>query len=275
MIPTTELANGVSIPVLGFGTYKLTENVEAVVASAIEVGFRHIDTAQMYGNEQEVGVAWKSSGLDREEFFLTSKLDNPNHGAADALRSFEESLRLLQTEYLDLFLIHWPLPDQHPDGYRETWGVLEELYIQGKVRAIGLSNFYANHLSSVLETAQVTPHVNQIESHPYLPQNGLHDLDSQWNIRTEAWSPLARGKVTTDPLLIEIGDEYGKSAAQVAIKWGLQRGDILFPKATTAARQLQNIDVFDFDLSEEAIHRISSLDDGEAGRVGSHPEKRM
>ncbi|MSS84268.1 aldo/keto reductase [Actinomycetaceae bacterium WB03_NA08] len=273
-IPTTPLSNGVQVPVLGFGTYKVTENVEPIVSSAIEVGYRHIDTAQMYGNEAQVGAAWESSGLPRESFFLTSKLDNPHHNPDDARRAFDKTLRDLRTDRVDLFLIHWPLPDLHPGGYHDLWRVLEDFYEQGTARAIGTSNFFQPHLEMLLRDASVTPHVNQIESHPYLPCQSLHEFDSSHDIVTEAWSPLARGKVITDPLLTQIGQAHGKSAAQVAIRWGLQRGDILFPKASNTERQMQNIDVFDFVLSEREMKLIATLDRGDDGRVGSHPDQK-
>lgn len=273
-IPTTPLSNGVQVPALGFGTYKVNENVEPIVSSAIKVGYRHIDTAQMYGNEAQVGAAWESSGLPREAFFLTSKLDNPHHNPDDARRAFDKTLLDLRTDHVDLFLIHWPLPDLHPYGYRDLWRVFEDLYEQGAARAIGTSNFFQPHLEILLRDASVVPHVNQIESHPYLPCHSLHKFDSAHGIVTEAWSPLARGKVITDPLLTQIGQTHGKSAVQVAIRWGLQRGDILFPKASNAERQKQNIDVFDFVLSEKEMELITTLDRGDDGRVGSHPDQK-
>ena len=274
MIPNATLPNGVHIPVLGFGTYKVTENVEPIVASAINVGYRHIDTAQMYGNEAEVGRAWATSGIPRSEFFLTSKLDNPNHDPDRARRSFTQTLNDLQTDYVDLFLIHWPLPTEHLDGYADLWRVMEELYEAGAARAIGVSNFYESHLRALLGDATVLPHVNQFESHPYLPQRSLHSFCRERGLIVEAWSPLARGKSVRDQRLEQIGSTYGKSAVQVAIRWGLQRGDILFPKASTAARQASNMDVFDFKLTAADVEAINSFDEGEAGRTGSHPDAR-
>jgi Aldo/keto reductases, related to diketogulonate reductase len=274
MIPNMTLPNGVEIPTLGFGTYKVTENVEPIVASAIEVGFRHIDTAQMYGNEAEVGRAWTGSGISRGDFFLTSKLDNPNHEPYLARRSFEQTLKDLQTDYVDLFLIHWPLPSQHVHGYADIWQVMEEFYEAGLARAIGVSNFYETHLNALLRDATIKPHVDQIESHPYLPQISLHNFCSENGVVVEAWSPLARGRVVQDPQLVEIGSAHDKSAVQVAIRWGLQRGDILFPKASNGARQQENMDVFDFELSPAEMSLIDALDEGESGRTGSHPDKK-
>lgn len=270
-IPVTVLSNGIEIPSLGFGTYKVTENIAPIVTSALEVGYRHIDTAQMYGNEAEVGQAWTSFGVPREELFLTSKLDNPNHAPADARASFERTLSDLRTDYVDLFLIHWPMPNSYNGDYAATWCVLEEFYQQGRARAIGLSNFYPEHLLKLIPECEVIPHVNQVESQPYLQNRALHDFNRELGIATEAWSPLARGRATDDKVLAEIGAPYGKSASQVALRWGLERGDILFPKASTKARQEENMDLFDFELTPADKARIAALEEGESGRSGSHP----
>ncbi len=272
-IPDLVLMNGVKIPQLGLGTYKLSDNTAQVVESAIEVGYRHIDTAQMYGNEQEVGRAVASSGIARSEFFLTSKLDNPNHKPDVARRTFEQSLDDLQTDYVDLFLIHWPLPMYYNGDLGATWAVLEEFYEQGAARAIGVSNFLEHHIDQVMETASLRPMVNQIESHPFYPNTALHLYDRELGIVTEAWAPLGRGGVADNQVLRSIGNQYGKTPAQVAIRWGLQRGDVLFPKASTKERQRENADVFDFHLSPEDLLRIDGMNQGVDGRTGMDPDK--
>lgn len=271
-IPELVMMNGVRIPQLGFGTYKVTDGGLAVVQSAIEVGYRHLDTAQMYQNEDQVGEAWETSGIPRSEFFLTSKLNNQNHNPDAARRSFEKTLKDLRTDFVDLFLIHWPLPMYYDGDLGRTWAVLEEFYDQGLARSIGVSNFQPAHIDQLLLTSNLRPMVNQIESHPYFPNDSVHRYDRSNGIITQAWSPLARGRAASDPLLAQIGSEYGKTAAQVAIRWGLQRGDVLFPKASTAAGQKQNLDVFDFHLSPSAMTAISELSEGETGRTGMHPD---
>lgn len=273
-IPNILLSNGVEIPQLGFGTYKLTENVVPVVRSAIEIGYRHLDTAQMYDNEAEVGQAWSESGLDRTDFFLTSKLDNSNHLRDQALPSFEKTLTDLRTDYVDLFLIHWPMPNEYGGDFASTWRILEEFYAQGRARAIGVSNFEPEHLQVLLDSCAVVPMVNQVESHPYLPNEAVHQFDSAHGIVTEAWSPLARGLMIDDSTLTSIGEKYGKTSAQVALRWAIQRGDVVFPKARSAQRQQQNFDVFDFSLSPAEMEKIRSLDRGEKGRTGSHPAQK-
>lgn len=272
-IPELVLMNGVRIPQLGFGTYKVTENTQEIVESAIEVGYRHIDTAQMYHNEAEVGRAWSASGLSRGSFFLTTKLDNPNHYPDVARRTFEQSLTDLETDYVDLFLIHWPLPMYYDGDLGATWAVLEEFYEQGMARAIGVSNFLDHHIEQIRETSELSPMVNQIESHPFYPNDAVHQFDRDNGIVTEAWAPLARGRATSDPTLARVGKKYGKSAAQVAIRWGLQRGDVLFPKASTAERQRSNLDVFDFNLTLEDMAEISGLNEGDAARTGMDPDR--
>ena len=271
-IPSLTLSTGATIPQLGFGTYKVTEDVVSVVASAVEAGYRHIDGAQMYGNEVEVGQAWKASGVPREELFLTSKLNNPNHEPVTARESFAQTLRDLDTDYVDLFLIHWPLPMHYGGDFVSTWKVLEEFYADGRARAIGLSNFEPHHIEKVLDGGEVTPMVNQIESHPYLQNRALHDFNAAHGILTQAWSPLARGRVVSDPVLSAIGAELGVSAAQVALRWAIERGDVIFPKSITPARQRQNMELFAFKLSPEHTARIDALEEGEAGRTGTHPD---
>ncbi len=271
-VPTVTTASGVVIPQLGFGTYKVTEDAAGIVRDALEVGYRHIDTAQMYHNEEQVGAGWVSSGIPREELFITSKLDNPNHEPQVARAAFAKTLEDLQTDYVDLFLIHWPLPMYYGGDFGSTWEVLEEFLAAGSARAIGVSNFEPHHLEKLFKTAVEKPQVNQIESHPYLQQDELHRFDAAHGILTEAWSPLARGAAAKDSVLEEIGAKYGKSASQVALRWGVQRGDILFPKASSRKRQQENLDIFDFELSQADLERIVSLERGEKGRTGKHPD---
>lgn len=271
-IPTLTLATGAAIPQLGFGTYKVTENVVEVVSSALALGYRHIDTAQMYHNEAEVGQAWAGSGIAREDLFLTSKLDNPNHEPSAARRSFAQTLLDLRTDYVDLFLIHWPLPMHYGGDFVTTWKVLEEFLADGRARAIGVSNFEPHHLQRILDRADVTPMVNQVEAHPYLPNRAVHDFDAEHGILTEAWSPLARGRAASDPVLAEIGEAHGATASQVALRWALRRGDIVFPKSVTPARQAENLQVFSFELSADEVQRIDALNEGEKGRTGTHPD---
>lgn len=271
-IPVIPLANGQAIPQLGFGTYKVTEDVVDVVLSALDLGYRHIDTAQMYHNEAEVGEAWTRSGLDRQDLFLTSKLDNPNHEPAVARESFAATLRALRTDHVDLFLIHWPLPMHYGGDFVTTWKVLEEFLADGRARAIGVSNFEPHHLELILEHADVVPMVNQVEAHPFLANRAVHDFDAEHGIVTEAWSPLARGRAAGDPILMAIAEEVGATASQVALAWAMQRGDVVFPKSVTPARQRENLGALDVRLTPAQVARIDALDEGEAGRTGTHPD---
>lgn len=271
-IPYLPLPTGALIPQLGFGTYKVTEGVYEAVSSALRLGYRHIDTAQMYGNEAEVGRAIADSGIPREELFVTSKLNNDVHEPGPAREAFAKTLRDLRMDYVDLFLIHWPLPGLYGGDLLMPWRVLEEFYTAGQARAIGLSNFEQHHVEVILEGGSVAPHVNQFEAHPYFPNNELRTFCWRQGIVTEAWSPLARGKVTQDARLAAIGEAYGVSAAQVALRWALQRGDIIFPKSVTPARQEENFDLFGFSLTPDEMAAVDALDEGEAGRVGSHPD---
>lgn len=277
-IPTLSLATGATIPQLGFGTYKITEHVVEAVSNALALGYRHLDTAQMYHNEAEVGQAWAQSGVSREELFITTKLDNPNHEPDVARAAFAQSLKDLRTDYVDLFLIHWPLPTLYGGDFVTTWKVLEEFYEDGRARAIGVSNFEPHHLEVLLEQSSVVPMVNQIESHPYLLNQEVHDFDDKHSITTEAWSPLARGRAASDDRLSEIAREVSEqaerdvSAAQVALRWALQRGDVIFPKSVTPERQRANMMLFDFELTDQQMAAVAALDEGEEGRTGAHPD---
>lgn len=271
-IPTLALPTGTPIPVLGFGTYKVApEDTYDAVSRALEVGYRHIDTAQMYGNEAEVGAALEASGIAREDLFVTTKVDNSNHEPERAAASIERSLEDLRTDYVDLLLVHWPLPTLYGGDVALPWPALEDAFSAGRARAIGLSNYEREHIEAVRDVATVAPHVLQVEAHPFLPNAALRDYAQGLGMVFEAWSPLARGRAVTEATLIEIGTQLGVSPAQVALRWALDRGHVVFPKTLNRERMAANFDVFSFSLSPEQSARIDALDAGEAGRMGSHP----
>ncbi|MEV8566238.1 aldo/keto reductase [Streptomyces sp. NPDC051322] len=268
-VPTVTLNNGVQIPQLGFGVYQIepAATVSATLA-ALETGYRHIDTAEMYGNEMEVGQAVRASGLAREDVFVTSKLSNGCHARDDALKAFDRTLDDLRFDYLDLFLIHWPMPTV--GDFVETWRALEEIYRSGRVKAIGVSNFQPDHLRRLLAETEVAPAVNQIEIHPYFPQDELRAFDAGHRIATEAWSPIARGKVLDDPTLTDIARRLDRTTAQVTLRWHLQRNDIVFPKSVTRSRVEENFALFDFELTETDMAAITAL--GRDDRTGPDPD---
>ena len=269
-VPTIRLNNGVEIPQLGFGVYQVPpEDTADAVSTALEIGYRHIDTAEMYGNEKGVGEAVARSGLDRGEVFVTSKLNNGFHRRDDALRAFDQSLGDLGFDHLDLFLVHWPLPGIDVD-YVETWKAMEEIYASGRARAIGVSNFQAHHLRRLFSETEVRPAVNQIEVHPYLAQEELRAFDADHEIVTEAWSPIAQGKVLDDPVVLRVAERYSRTPAQVVLRWHVQRGDVVFPKSVNRERMQQNFELFDFDLDGDAMGDLSALDRGE--RTGPDPD---
>jgi 2,5-diketo-D-gluconate reductase A len=269
-VPTITLNNGVEIPQLGFGVYQVPpEETKDAVLAALEVGYRHIDTAEMYGNEKGVGEAVRASGIPREEVFVTSKLNNGFHAHADALTAFDGTLEALGFDHVDLFLIHWPLPGIDVD-YVETWKALEEVYRSGRAKAIGVSNFNAHHLRKLHGETDVIPAVNQIEVHPYLAQDPLRAFNNEHQIATEAWSPIAQGKVLDDPTIVRLAERYGKTPSQVTLRWHIQRGDIVFPKSVTRSRVEENFDLFDFELTEGDLSEITALDRGE--RTGPDPD---
>ena len=271
-IPTLTLPTGSPIPVLGFGTYKVApEDAYDAVSRALEIGYRHIDTAQMYGNEAEVGAALEASGIPRDQIFLTTKVNNSNHEPERAAASITRSLEELRTDYVDLLLIHWPLPTLYGGDVTLPWPALEDAFNAGAARAIGLSNYEREHVDAVRAIATVTPHVLQVEAHPFLPNADLRAYAHGLGMVFEAWSPLARGRATTDPTLIDIGAQLGVSAAQVALRWAIDRGHVVFPKTLSRQRMATNIDAFSFTLSPDQQARIDALDQGEAGRTGSHP----
>jgi len=270
-VPTITLNNGVEIPQLGFGVYQVPpEDTADVVATALEVGYRHIDTAEMYGNEKGVGEAIARSGIDRGEVFVTSKLNNGFHRRDDALRAFDRSLADLGFEQLDLFLIHWPLPGIDVD-FVETWKALEEIYAGGRCRAIGVSNFNPHHLQRLFDETGIRPAVNQIEVHPYLAQDDVRAFDAEHEIVTEAWSPIAQGKVLTDPGITSIAERLGRTAAQIVLRWHVQRGDVVFPKSVSRERMQENFALFDFGLGSEDMASLTGLDRGE--RTGPDPDR--
>ncbi len=271
-IPTLTLPTGSPIPVLGFGTYKVApEDAYDAVSRALEIGYRHIDTAQIYGNEAEVGAALEASGIPREQIFLTTKIDNSNHEPERAAASIAHSLEELRTDHVDLLLVHWPLPTLYGGDVTLPWPALEDAFNAGGARAIGLSNYEREHVDAVRAIATVTPHVLQVEAHPFLPNAELRAYAHELGMVFEAWSPLARGRAITDPTLCAIGAELGVSAAQVAIRWAIDRGHVVFPKTLSRQRMATNIDAFSFTLSPDQQARIDALDQGEAGRTGSHP----
>jgi 2,5-diketo-D-gluconate reductase A len=268
-VPQVTLANGVEIPQLGFGVFQIDpdETVEAVGA-ALGIGYRHIDTAEMYGNERQVGEAIARSGLDPSEVFVTSKLNNNHIGFDAALRGFEGTLAALGTERIDLFLIHWPLPTVR--DYVETWKALETVYAEGRARAIGVSNFQPDHLRRLLEKTEIAPAVNQIEVHPYLTQEQLLAFDAEHHIATEAWSPIAQGEVLDDPVIVEVAEAHGRTPAQVVLRWHLQRGSIVFPKSVDPGRMRENFALFDFELPDADMERLTGLNRDH--RTGPDPD---
>lgn len=271
-IPTLTLPTGAPIPVLGFGTYKITpDDTYEAVSRALNIGYRHIDTAQMYGNEAEVGAAIETSEIPRDEIFLTTKVDNSNHEPERAAASIQRSLNDLRTDYVDLLLVHWPLPTLYGGDVTLPWPALEDAFTGGSARAIGLSNYECKHIEAVRAAATVAPHVLQVEAHPFFPNADLRAYAQGLGMVFEAWSPLARGRATTDPTLRAIADQLGVSAAQVALRWAIDRGHVVFPKTLRRARMATNIDAFSFSLTPEQTARIDTLNRGESGRTGSHP----
>lgn len=266
---TLELNDGHRIPQLGLGVYKIADAIAAdTVQVALEAGYRHVDTAALYANERGVGEGLARVGLPRAEVFVTTKVWNDRHGYDETLRAFDESLAKLGLDYVDLYLIHWPAPRQ--DRYVDTYRALETLRADGRARSIGVSNFHTHHLDRLLTETDIVPAVNQVELHPWLVQTEVRAYNAAHDIRTEAWSPLARGRAIGDPTLDGIGARYGKSAAQVVLRWQLQLGNIVIPKSVTPERIRENLDVFDFTLAESDIAEISALDAGE--RTGKDPD---
>jgi diketogulonate reductase-like aldo/keto reductase len=265
---TTTLHNGVKMPRLGLGVFKVADGEDVVqsVKAAIRNGYISIDTASFYKNEEGVGQAIKESGVPREELFITTKLWNADQGYQSTLDAFEISLNKLGLDYLDLYLIHWPGKDK----YKETWKAFEKLYKEGRVRAIGVSNFQIHHLEDLISSSEIKPMVNQVEYHPLLTQKDLHSYCKKEGIQLEAWSPLRQGTLLNNPVLEDIARKYNKSVAQVILRWDLQNGVVTIPKSTKEHRIIENATIFDFELSTEDIEKIDGLN--EDSRVGSNPD---
>ena len=265
--PVVKLSNGLPMPVLGLGVFLSKEGDEVInaVKYALDIGYRSIDTASVYRNEKGVGQAIRESGVARNEIFLTSKVWNTDQGYKQTLKAFEESLNLLATDYLDLYLIHWPKGERS----KESWKALEELYRQGKVKAIGVSNFMLNHLHDFLPSCTIKPMVNQYEFHPQLLQGELLEFCHKNDIQPEAWSPIMKGQVKDIPLLKDLAVKYQKSPVQIVLRWDIQKGVVTIPKSVTPERIKQNAELFDFELSEEDIRLIDSLDQNK--RTGADP----
>jgi len=268
-IPTITLNDGTTIPQLGFGVFKVEpEDTERVVSDALEVGYRHIDTAKAYNNEAGVGRAIAASGIPRNELYVTTKLWNSDHGSEKALAAIDRSLGELGLDRVDLYLIHWPSPQR--GLYVESWVALEAIQAAGKATSIGVSNFKPHHLQDVLDVATVVPAVNQIEFHPYFQQRDVAEFNAQHGVVTESWSPLGQGQLVDEPVVTAIAEEHGKSLAQVILRWHVQLGHVVIPKSNHKARMAENLDIFDFELNDGELATITMLDRG--GRLGSDPD---
>lgn len=262
------LHNGVEMPSFGLGVYKVEDGkeVEETVATALKLGYRLIDTAAFYDNEEGVGLAISNSDVPREEIFVTTKVWNSDQGYKATHDAFNKSLEKLGLDYIDLYLIHWPVKGK----YLETWRALEEIYRDGRVKAIGVSNFQVHHLQDILDQFKEKPVVNQIELHPALSQEGLREFCSGHDIKVEAWSPIARGRLKDEPILYELAENKGKSPAQIILRWHLQNGVIAIPKSVNPVRLKENADIFDFELSKEEMDAMNSLNRNE--RFGADPD---
>ncbi len=270
-VPALTLNDGHTIPQLGFGVFQVPPaDTVAATTQALEIGYRHIDTAQMYGNEREVGEAVARTGIDRSEVFVTSKLNNGFHRPDDARRAFDRTLAALGFEYLDLFLVHWPLPTLYDGDFVSTWRTLVEFQRDGRARSIGVSNFQPHHLDRLADETDVVPSVNQVEIHPYLTQDALRRYDRDHGIATEAWSPIAQGLVLDDPVIASVARSVGRTPAQVVLRWHVQRGDIVFPKSVRPSRMRENFELFDFELDDGAMAAVTGLNRDE--RTGPDPD---
>ena len=268
--PLVEMNDGRSIPVIGFGVWQVPDDVVVdATVKALEVGYRHIDTAYLYHNERGVGEALRRSELDRNDVFVTTKVWNTDHGYDQTLRAFDKSTGLLGIDEVDLYLIHWPTPAR--DVYLDSWRALIRLREEGRARSIGVSNFHDAHLRKIVDETGVIPAINQIELHPWLPQTELRDIDTRLGIKTEAWSPLGSGRLIDDPVIAEVSAKHGKSPAQVMVRWSIQLGNIVLPKSVTPERIEQNIDVFDFQLDDADMAAIATLES--CRRTGPNPDE--
>ena len=272
-IPDIELNDGNTIPKVGFGVFQIPpEETAKAVEEALEAGYRHIDTAEMYGNEKEVGEGIRAFGIDRDEVFVTSKLNNGFHRPDDARAAFERTLADLGFDHVDLFLIHWPLPTLYDGDYVSTWKTLEEFHRDGRARSIGVSNFQIDHLERLAAETSTVPAVNQVESHPYFVNDAVHAYGRKRGIVTEAWSPIAQGEVLDDPAIGRVAEKHGRTPAQVVLRWHLQRGHVVFPKTVHPSRMRENIALFDFELEPADMDALTALDRGEDGRRGPNPD---
>ena len=272
-VPTLALNDATTIPQLGFGVFQIPpESTKEAVLTALRAGYRHIDTAQMYGNEQGVGEAIAESGIPREELFVTTKLNNNNHDPADVKRSLRESLDRLGLDRVDLFLTHWPLPTVGDGDFVATWRAMVEAREEGLATSVGVSNFQPDHLDRIVAETGEVPAVNQIEVHPYFTNDAAREATRRHGAQVEAWSPIAQGAVLDDPVLVGIAGDVERTVAQVVLRWHIQRGDIVFPKSVTPSRIEANFALFDFALSEDQMAAISALDTGDEGRRGPHPD---
>lgn len=262
------LNNGIQMPYFGLGVYSIPDGqpIIDVINYALEIGYRLFDTASMYDNEKGVGIAINNSNVPREDIFITTKVWNSEQGYDNTLKAFDNSLKRLNLEYVDLYLIHWPVKNK----YKETWKALERIYKEGRAKAIGVSNFLIHHLKDILDNCEIVPSVNQIEFHPFLIQPELLDFCKKHNIQVEAWSPLMHGKIFDEPLLKEIAKKYNKTIAQIVLRWDLQKGVITIPKSSNKERIKSNSEIFDFELSEEDMKLIDSLDRNY--RIGADPD---
>jgi 2,5-diketo-D-gluconate reductase A len=267
--PRLSLADGATIPQLGYGLYKVpASDATRLCLDAIALGYRHLDTAALYGNEREVGEAVRAAPVARDELFITSKVWLDDNGYDSTLRAFDASMERLALDVLDLYLIHWPVPST--DRYVDTWRAMIRLRDEGRVRSIGVANFHAHHIERLVRETGVTPVVNQVELHPWLPQARLRAFDAARGILTEAWSPLARGRVLDSPVLARLAAKHGRSPAQVVLRWHVQLGNVVIPKASSVERQRENLDVFGFELDDDDLAAIATLETGE--RTGRDPD---
>jgi 2,5-diketo-D-gluconate reductase A len=270
-VPALVLNNGVEIPQLGYGVFKVPpEDTRQAVLTALETGYRHIDTARLYDNEAAVGEAVRESGLMRDEVFVTTKVWNTDQGYDATLRAFDDSLARLGFDVLDLYLIHWPTPAR--DLYLDTWRAMEKVYLDGRVRAIGVSNFQPDHLRRLLDRSDVVPVLNQIEVHPYLQQTEARKANEELGVLTEAWGPIARGgALLEDPVITALADKHARTPAQVVLRWHIELGHVVIPKSATPSRIAENFAIFDFSLDDSDMAEIASLDRGE--RTGPDPDR--
>jgi 2,5-diketo-D-gluconate reductase A len=273
-VPDIKLNDGTTIPQLGFGVFQIPpdETAEAV-QRAFDVGYRHIDTAEGYGNEAGVGEGFRASGLARDEVFITSKLDNSEHRPDDARAAMDRTLSELGLDFVDLFLIHWPLPTLYDGDYVSTWRTLTEFVEDGRARSIGVSNFQPEHLDRIVAETGVVPAVNQIEVHPYFTNDAAREASHRHGVVVESWSPIAQGGVLDDEVIGKIAAAHGRTPSQVTLRWHIERGDIVFPKTTRRERMEENFAIFDFELAPDEVAAISALDRGEDGRRGPNPDR--